>query len=91
MCNAAASESGQLLSIQPCGWYKKLESDLASTRAALTVMQLRCGDLDVQNKRLSEHRDDLFEVVDNLVTDNEVLAKRNVALCLEIDALYEAP
>lgn len=27
MCNAAASESGQLLTIQPCGWYLKLQSD----------------------------------------------------------------
>lgn len=54
MCNPTCSESGKLRTIQSCGWYKKLESDLSVSRAALTASQLRCGDAEVEAQRLLE-------------------------------------
>lgn len=54
MCKARCSESGKLLSILPCNWYQKLESELKATKAALAVAQLRCGDLERQNEELQQ-------------------------------------
>lgn len=43
--------------------------------------------LKQKHDQLLEHREFLFEVVDNLIQDNEVLATRNVNLCQERDRL----
>ena len=43
--------------------------------------------LKQKDTQLLEHREFLFEVVDNLIRDNEVLATRNVNLCQERDRL----
>ena len=43
--------------------------------------------LEQKYTKLLEHREFLFEVVDNLIRDNEVLATRNVNLCQERDML----
>ena len=60
MCEARCSESGKLLSISPCNWYQKLESELKATKAALVVTQLRCGDLERQNYELQQSQQNLI-------------------------------
>ena len=78
MSHPTESESGQLLTIQPCGWYLKLQSDrdhLAGVVKGMEEQNARNLEaLDKENivmrrqmKRLIDERDALLKVRDELI------------------------
>lgn len=66
MCNPTESESGQLLTIQPCGWYIKLLSEKSQ-------LEGRCAGMEdgiIINKATIANQSELIE---KLLAENEAL------------------
>jgi hypothetical protein len=72
MCDATCSESGQLLTIKPCGWYLKLQSDRDRLAGVVQGME-------EQSKRnaksLHWHNQRLVEVMQDNARLREALDK----------------
>ena len=55
MCDATCSESGQLLTIKPCGWYLALQSDRDRLAGVVTGMEEQ-GQRNIDALRRAERR-----------------------------------
>ena len=69
MCNATCSESGKLRTIQPCGWYIKLQSErdrLAGVVKGMEDQSFREAEKllkeQMENETLRQERDALLKV-----------------------------
>lgn len=72
MCNPTESESGQLLTIQPCGWYIKLLSEKSQ-------LEGRCAGMEdgiIINKATIANQSELIE---KLLAENEALKQERDA------------
>lgn len=72
MCNHTESESGQLLTIQPCGWYLKLQSERDRLAGVVKGMEEQnARDLEVLRRAEAEAAR-LREALESIEWDGDI-------------------
>lgn len=96
MCNPTESESGQLLTIQPCGWYIKLlseksqlegrcagmEDGIIINKATIANQSELIEKLLAENEALKQERDNMEALKDEVIRERDV-AERALELMLQ--------